>query len=235
MLMRNSNTGQFEVYDISNNAITSAAPMGQVGLEWPVAGFGDFSTRPNETDMLMRNSNTGQFEVYDISNNQITSAAPMGQVGLEWSVAGFGDFSGNANETDMLMRNNNTGAFEIYDIRNNQIVSARADGASRIGVASRWLRPDQWRRRERHADAQQSILAHSRSTTSPTTASHRRRPWVRSGLEWSVAGIAADPPGTAPANCAARAGDGVVRHCPQRQPARLFPSSEPLNNRSRRS
>ena len=61
----------------------------QVGLEWTVAGFGDFSTRPNETDMLMRNSNTGAFELYDISNNTITSAASMGQVGLEWMVAGF--------------------------------------------------------------------------------------------------------------------------------------------------
>ena len=45
MLMRNSNNGKFEIYDIANNAITSAASMGQVGLEWPVAGFGDFSTR----------------------------------------------------------------------------------------------------------------------------------------------------------------------------------------------
>ena len=110
MILRNSNTGAFEVYDISNNKITVAAAMGQVGLEWTVAGFGDFSGNPGETDMLMRNSNTGAFEVYDISNNAITSAASMGQVGLEWTVAGFGDFSGNANETDMLMRNSNTGA-----------------------------------------------------------------------------------------------------------------------------
>ena len=80
-----------------------------------VSGFGDFSTRANETDMLMRNSNTGAFEVYDIVNNTITSFAPMGQVGLEWTIAGFGDFSGNANETDMLMRNSNTGVFELYD------------------------------------------------------------------------------------------------------------------------
>ena len=43
MLMRNSNTGAFEVYDISDNTVTSAAPMGQVGLEWPVAGFGQIS------------------------------------------------------------------------------------------------------------------------------------------------------------------------------------------------
>ncbi len=74
MLMRNSNTGAFEVYDIVNNTITSFAPMGQVGLEWTIAGFGDFSGNANETDMLMRNSNTGVFELYDISNNNVTSA-----------------------------------------------------------------------------------------------------------------------------------------------------------------
>ncbi|MFZ2068550.1 MAG: hypothetical protein WAV27_21470, partial [Xanthobacteraceae bacterium] len=39
MLMRNSNTGAFEVYDIANNQLTGAAPMGQIGLEWSVAGM----------------------------------------------------------------------------------------------------------------------------------------------------------------------------------------------------
>ena len=39
MLMRNSNTGQFEIYDIANNTLASAAPMGQVGLEWSVVGI----------------------------------------------------------------------------------------------------------------------------------------------------------------------------------------------------
>jgi hypothetical protein len=42
MLMRNSNTGAFEVYDIVNNAITLATGMGQVGLEWQVAGVWRF-------------------------------------------------------------------------------------------------------------------------------------------------------------------------------------------------
>src|SRR6185437_11205976 len=51
MLMRNASTGQFEVYDISNNQITLAAGMGQVGLEWQGVGFGDFSGHANETDM----------------------------------------------------------------------------------------------------------------------------------------------------------------------------------------
>jgi hypothetical protein len=88
MLMRNSNTGAFEVYDIRNNTVTSSGPMGQVGLEWTIAGFGDFSDNPNETDMLMRNSMTGVFELYDISNNTIGLTTPMGQVGLEWSIVG---------------------------------------------------------------------------------------------------------------------------------------------------
>jgi hypothetical protein len=63
--------------------------MGQVGLEWTVAGFGDFSGNANETDMLMQNSNTGAFAVYDISHNAVISAAAMGQAGLEWTVAGI--------------------------------------------------------------------------------------------------------------------------------------------------
>ena len=89
MLMRNSNTGAFEVYDVANNQITSAGSMGQVGLEWQVAGFGDFSGHANETDMLMRNSNTGAFELYDISRQcHCQSPCGMGQVGL--GVAGRG-------------------------------------------------------------------------------------------------------------------------------------------------
>ena len=140
IVLRNMSNGQFEMADVNGNSITNVVGFGQVGLEWNVVGFGDFSSNANETDMLMRNSNTGAFEIYDISNNQITSAAGMGQVGLEWQIAGFGDFSGNANETDMLMRNSNTGAFEIYDISNNQITHGRRHGPSRPGMADRRFR-----------------------------------------------------------------------------------------------
>jgi hypothetical protein len=38
MLLRNSNTGAFELYDISKNAITAAGPMGGVGLERSISG-----------------------------------------------------------------------------------------------------------------------------------------------------------------------------------------------------
>jgi V8-like Glu-specific endopeptidase len=129
MVLRDSNSGAFEVYNISGNNIINAASLGAVGLDWQFGGFGDFSSRPGETDMILRNSSTAALEVYDISNNTIMSAYSMGAVGLEWQVGGFGDFSSRPNETDMIMRNVNTGALEVYDIGNNALISAYSTGA----------------------------------------------------------------------------------------------------------
>jgi hypothetical protein len=39
MVLRNTKTGAFEVYDISNNTITTAASLGSVGLDWQLGGF----------------------------------------------------------------------------------------------------------------------------------------------------------------------------------------------------
>jgi hypothetical protein len=39
MVLRNVNTGAFEVYDIANNQITGATLLGTVGLEWQLGGF----------------------------------------------------------------------------------------------------------------------------------------------------------------------------------------------------
>jgi len=39
LVLRNVNTGAFEVYDIANNQITAAGPLGQVGLDWQLGGF----------------------------------------------------------------------------------------------------------------------------------------------------------------------------------------------------
>jgi hypothetical protein len=94
MLLRNSNTGGLEVYDISNNQITNAAFIGTVGLDWQFSGVGNFSGVPGETDLLLRNVNTGGLEVYDINNDQLTGAAFIGTVGLDWQFAGIGPVHG---------------------------------------------------------------------------------------------------------------------------------------------
>jgi hypothetical protein len=126
MLLRNTSTGAFEVYDITNNSIVAAMPMRQVGLEWEILGFGGFSSNANETDMIMRNKNNGQLELYDIRNNAIASATALGQIGLEWQAAGVGTL--NFGTADLLMRNSQNGAFEVYDIAHNQIATAASMG-----------------------------------------------------------------------------------------------------------
>jgi hypothetical protein len=87
-MLRNRNTGAFEIYDIKNNAITSNSSPAIVGPDFQVAGFGPFHA-PGASDMILRNANTGEFEVYDIVNNQITTSNSLGTVGLDWSVGGF--------------------------------------------------------------------------------------------------------------------------------------------------
>ena len=87
-MLRDKNTGTFEIYDIRSNAIVSASSPGTVGPDFQVAGFGPFHA-PGASDMVLRNKNTGEFEVYDIVNNQITTANSLGTVGLDWSVGGF--------------------------------------------------------------------------------------------------------------------------------------------------
>src|SRR5207247_3590580 len=88
MILRGSNSspavaGQYEIYDIGNNAILAAYFLGQVGTDWQFAGLGGFFG--NDTPaMLLRSATTGGFEVYDISDNNITHAAFLGNVGLDW-------------------------------------------------------------------------------------------------------------------------------------------------------
>jgi hypothetical protein len=88
MLMRNINTGDLRVYDISNNQIIDSHPLGTIGLDWRFAGIAPVHAA-GASDLVLRNINTGAFEVYDIANNQLTMAAPLGQVGLDWQLGGL--------------------------------------------------------------------------------------------------------------------------------------------------
>src|SRR5262249_53017730 len=88
LMMRNSSTGQFQIYDIANNMLIGAPPpggTGRVGTEWQFSGIGNFSSNPGESDLLLRNSNTGELQLYDIVNNTITAVGgPLTTIPLEW-------------------------------------------------------------------------------------------------------------------------------------------------------
>jgi hypothetical protein len=62
MILRASNTspiaGQYEIYDIGNNAILAAYSLGQIGTDWIFVTLGGFNGS-DTSDMLLRNSKTG--------------------------------------------------------------------------------------------------------------------------------------------------------------------------------
>src|SRR5262249_43157496 len=88
LLLRNSNTGGLEVYNIANHQLTGAAFIGTVGLDWQFAGIAPVHAA-GASDLILRNVNTGQFEVYDIAGNTLVGAASLGTVGLDWQLGGF--------------------------------------------------------------------------------------------------------------------------------------------------
>jgi hypothetical protein len=57
LVLRNKNTGAFEVYDIANNQLTGAAPLGAVGLDWQLGGF---AVDPPTGSMGSSDSSTSQ-------------------------------------------------------------------------------------------------------------------------------------------------------------------------------
>jgi hypothetical protein len=70
LVLRNDNTGQFQVYNIADNQITGSAPLGTVGTEWQLGGFAPSSP-------------TGSKGTSDGSTSQLVQA-----------MAGFGGDSG---------------------------------------------------------------------------------------------------------------------------------------------
>ena len=79
MILRHGADGRYEIYDIGNNSVLAAHPLGQVGTDWKFVGLGGFFGS-DTTDMILRNSNTGGLEVYDVNNNNITNAASIGAI-----------------------------------------------------------------------------------------------------------------------------------------------------------
>jgi probable HAF family extracellular repeat protein len=127
MVLRGANAspavaGQYQIYNIGNNAILAAYSLGPVGTDWVFVTLGGFYDG-DTSDMLLRNSTTGGFQVYDIANNNIYGSASLGAAGLDWQVMGFGNF-GSFGNTDMMLRNVNTGGLQVYNISNNQITGS---------------------------------------------------------------------------------------------------------------
>jgi hypothetical protein len=126
MLMDQSSTGTYQMYDLGNNAILGSSFLGRFDANLQVLGLGHFYG--NQTaDIMLRNTSTGMFEIEDFSNNRITNAVTLCAVGTNWTVQGFGNFSGGG-YSDMMLRDSSTGQFAVYDISNNAITGSNTIG-----------------------------------------------------------------------------------------------------------
>ena len=57
LVLRNVNTGAFEVYGIAGNTLVGAASLGQIGLDWQ---FGGFAADPPTASMSRSDGSTSQ-------------------------------------------------------------------------------------------------------------------------------------------------------------------------------
>jgi hypothetical protein len=121
MVLRQTGSGQYQIYNLGNNSILASFWLGQVGTDWRFVTLGGFNDG-DTSDMLLRNSTSGRFQVYNVApnSNNIAGSVSLGTVGLNWQFSGIGNFS-SLGETDMMLRDANTGGFQVYDIANNQI------------------------------------------------------------------------------------------------------------------
>jgi hypothetical protein len=78
LVLRNVSTGQFQLYNISDNQITGTAPLAAVGLDWQLGGFA-----PTASNGFV--GNTG---------NPLASGPQPSTSQLVQAMAGFGGGSG---------------------------------------------------------------------------------------------------------------------------------------------
>jgi hypothetical protein len=122
MILSNSKTGEVDVYDISNNQITSTNYLETLSSDWQIVGAGNFSSVAGETDILLRSTSTGAFRIDDISNNQVTGSYYIGTAGIDPSskIVGFGPMTA-LDSSDMVLRDQYN-VLEVVDISNNQFM-----------------------------------------------------------------------------------------------------------------
>ena len=116
LLLRNSASGSFELYQVAGGGVLSGSSVAAVGNNLQVSGFGNFSGS-STTQMIMEQANeapgTNAYWLYTYNPSAAAFAGHVGgTVGNNLSVVGFGDLLGNG-ETQMVMQQNN-GNFWLY-------------------------------------------------------------------------------------------------------------------------
>ena len=211
LLLRNSASGSFELYQVAGGGVLSGSSVAAVGNNLQVSGFGNFSGS-STTQMIMEQANeapgTNAYWLYTYNPSAAAFAGHVGgTVGNNLSVVGFGDLLGNG-ETQMVMQQNN-GNFWLYTYQpstnslSGTLVGAIGSnfhvvGFGQLGTSGQ----DEMLMQDAAGDFE--VYQYNASLNAFVGNS-----MGAVGAPWVVDGIAADPPGGKRIDGAARAGDGV--------------------------
>jgi hypothetical protein len=122
-----ANTNNFLVYNISGNALADNKPLGSIGQEWQVQGFGYFFRSDfGQADIVTRRvaGNTATYLIYDTTSNKWDSPVTAAQVGTDWNTAGFGTYATPDSFAGLMVLKDSTSATMLaYAFRNGALVN----------------------------------------------------------------------------------------------------------------
>jgi hypothetical protein len=124
MLFRQDGNGSLLLYLMNGFQVLGAQVIGQIGLDWRLAGVRDVNG-DGRADMLFHRTD-GTLLLYLMNGTQVLGATVIGQLGTDWRFQGLADFNGDG-RTDMLFRRTD-GTLLLYLMNGFQVLGAQVIG-----------------------------------------------------------------------------------------------------------
>ena len=124
ILLRNSDTGDWRVFTIQDNAITGSHGFNLYkALTWTLQGIADYD-KDGDADVLMRDIN-GYWQIFAVQNGQVinSSVIYLWQNTAWVTQSAQHDLDGDG-DADVLLRNSSTGLWRSFSIENLSVTGS---------------------------------------------------------------------------------------------------------------
>jgi subtilisin family serine protease len=123
-LYRRDGDGSLLMYLMNGFQVLGAQVIGQLGLDWRLAGVRDFNG-DGRADILFHRTD-GTLQLHLMNGFQRLDAQVIGQLGTDWRFQGLADFNGDG-RADMLFRRTD-GTLLMYLMNGFQVLAAQVIG-----------------------------------------------------------------------------------------------------------
>jgi WD40 repeat protein len=101
------------------NNVGQNGDVASMGLEWHVAGVGNFNG--DQTADLVWVDTNNNVQIWDMKGGHISQIVfPDGHQGIEWQLKGVGDFTGSGAKDDLLWLRSD-GAAQVWHVTGTQV------------------------------------------------------------------------------------------------------------------